>query len=92
MHPSACLRPALRDDLYFDVGCLLALSLVHGGPPIGFFSPALYQCLFNFPPNQPLTVTHMTPNTHFTYQVSKVMLRNPETASPSFHNPRLSTD
>uniref|UniRef100_A0A3Q4BEQ2 Uncharacterized protein n=1 Tax=Mola mola TaxID=94237 RepID=A0A3Q4BEQ2_MOLML len=62
---------ALRDDLYFDVGCLLALSLVHGGPPIGFFSPALYQCLFNFPPNQPLTVTHMTPNTHFTYQMAK---------------------
>uniref|UniRef100_A0A8C9ZI71 G2/M-phase specific E3 ubiquitin protein ligase n=1 Tax=Sander lucioperca TaxID=283035 RepID=A0A8C9ZI71_SANLU len=25
---------ALRDDLYFDVGCLLALCLVHGGPPV----------------------------------------------------------
>lgn len=63
---------ALRDDLYFDVGCLLALSLVHGGPPVGFFSRTLYQCLFNYPPNQPLTATHMTPDTHFSRQVSRV--------------------
>ncbi|KAM9341595.1 G2/M phase-specific E3 ubiquitin-protein ligase [Symphorus nematophorus] len=63
---------ALRDDLYFDVGCLLALSLVHGGPPVSFFSRALYQCLFNFPPNRPLTVAHMTPGTHFTRQVSRI--------------------
>ncbi|XP_041668056.1 G2/M phase-specific E3 ubiquitin-protein ligase [Cheilinus undulatus] len=63
---------ALRDDLYFDLGCLLALSLVHGGPPPGFFSPALYQCLFNYPANRPLTVAHMTPNTHFTRQVSRM--------------------
>ncbi|TRY84980.1 hypothetical protein DNTS_028856 [Danionella cerebrum] len=40
---------ALRDDLYFEVGSLLALSLVHGGPPLGFFSPALYHGLFNYP-------------------------------------------
>uniref|UniRef100_A0A8C7YZF6 G2/M-phase specific E3 ubiquitin protein ligase n=1 Tax=Oryzias sinensis TaxID=183150 RepID=A0A8C7YZF6_9TELE len=46
---------ALRDDLYFDVGCLLALCLVYGGPCLGFFSPGLYQCLFNYPPNCPLT-------------------------------------
>ncbi|KAM7376450.1 hypothetical protein PAMP_006183 [Pampus punctatissimus] len=63
---------ALREDLYFDMGCLLALSLVHGGPPVGFFSRALYQCLFNYPPNSPLTVTHMTPDTHFTRQVSRI--------------------
>uniref|UniRef100_A0A8C4H7H2 G2/M-phase specific E3 ubiquitin protein ligase n=1 Tax=Dicentrarchus labrax TaxID=13489 RepID=A0A8C4H7H2_DICLA len=62
---------ALREDLYFDVGCLLALSLVHGGPPVGFFSRALYQCLFNFPPNWPLTVAHMTPDTHSTRQIAK---------------------
>uniref|UniRef100_A0A665TPK4 G2/M-phase specific E3 ubiquitin protein ligase n=1 Tax=Echeneis naucrates TaxID=173247 RepID=A0A665TPK4_ECHNA len=63
---------ALRDDLYFDIGCLLALSLVHGGPSISFFSCALYQCLFNYPPNCPLTVTHMTPDTHLTRQVSRI--------------------
>ncbi|GLD71860.1 G2/M phase-specific E3 ubiquitin-protein ligase [Lates japonicus] len=63
---------ALRDDLYFDVGCLLALSLVHGGPPVGFFSHALYQCLFNYPSNRPLTVAHMTPDTHFTRRVSRI--------------------
>ncbi|XP_042243967.1 G2/M phase-specific E3 ubiquitin-protein ligase [Thunnus maccoyii] len=63
---------ALREDVYFDVGCLLAISLVHGGPPVGFFSGALYQCLFNYPANRPLTVTHMTPDTHFTRQVSRI--------------------
>lgn len=69
---NVCVSSALRDDLYFDVGCLLALSLVHGGPPVGFFSRALYQCLFNYPPNRPLTVAHMTPDTHFTRRVSRV--------------------
>ncbi|XP_068195163.1 G2/M phase-specific E3 ubiquitin-protein ligase [Antennarius striatus] len=63
---------ALREDLYFDVGCLLALSLVHGGPPIHFFSHTLYQCLFNYPPNQPLTVAHMTPDKLLTHQVSRM--------------------
>lgn len=66
---------ALREDLYFDVGCLLALSLVHGGPPVGFFSRALYQCLFNYPANRPLNVIHMTPDTHFTHQVTRVRTR-----------------
>ncbi|XP_040915885.1 G2/M phase-specific E3 ubiquitin-protein ligase [Toxotes jaculatrix] len=63
---------ALREDLYFDVGCLLALSVVHGGPPVGFFSHALYQCLFNYPPNRPLTVAHMTPDMHFTHHVCRI--------------------
>ncbi|XP_049918248.1 G2/M phase-specific E3 ubiquitin-protein ligase [Epinephelus moara] len=63
---------ALREDLYFDVGCLLALSLAHGGPPVGFFSRALYQCLFNYPANRPLAITHMTPDTHFTHRVSRI--------------------
>lgn len=42
---------ALRDDLYFEIGSLLALSLVHGGPPVGFFSPVLYHNLFSYPTN-----------------------------------------
>lgn len=72
-HVSAlCVCTAVRDDLYFDVGCLLALALVHSGPPISFFSPTLYQCLFNYPANQPLTVSHMTPGSHFTCQINKV--------------------
>ncbi|KAK3563098.1 hypothetical protein QTP86_016333 [Hemibagrus guttatus] len=40
---------ALRDDLYFEIGSLLALSLVHGGPPVAFFSRALYYSLFHYP-------------------------------------------
>ena len=67
-----CVCVALREDLYFDVGCLLALSLLHGGPPVSFFSCGLFQCLFNYPPNRPLTVAHMTPDAHFTRQVSRV--------------------
>lgn len=80
LHPTVCVCVALREDLYFDIGCLLALSLVHGGPPVGFLSPALYQCLFNYPPNQPLTITHMTPDTCSTQQVSKV------SKSPTFYS------
>lgn len=67
-----CACTALREDLYYDVGCLLALCLVHRGPPISFFSPALYQCLFNYPANQPLALGHMTPGTHLTRQVNEV--------------------
>lgn len=60
---------AIREDLYFDVGCLLALSLLHGGPPVGFFSPALFQCLFNHPANQPLSVGHMTSDSPLSLRV-----------------------
>ncbi|KAM4723343.1 G2/M phase-specific E3 ubiquitin-protein ligase isoform 2-T2 [Anableps anableps] len=63
---------ALREDLYFDIGSLLALCVVHGGLPIGFFSHALYQCLFNYPANCPLSLNHMTPETHFTQQVHRI--------------------
>ncbi|KAF7201219.1 G2/M phase-specific E3 ubiquitin-protein ligase [Nothobranchius furzeri] len=75
--PSGCKNlaldsQALRDDSYFDLGCLLALSLAHGGPPVGFFSPALYQCLFNYPANRPLSLRHMTPDTHLTHQVRQI--------------------
>lgn len=76
--------PALREDLYFDAGCLLALALVHGGPPLGFFSPALYQCLFNYPANDPLSVSHMTPDTHFTRQVSRVRTAGPDSLPTLF--------
>ncbi|KAL4613046.1 G2/M phase-specific E3 ubiquitin-protein ligase [Arapaima gigas] len=50
---------ALHEDFYFDAGCMLALSLVHGGPALGFFSKALYKCLFKFPRDSPLTVEDM---------------------------------
>ncbi|XP_061843656.1 G2/M phase-specific E3 ubiquitin-protein ligase [Nerophis lumbriciformis] len=63
---------ALRDDQYFDAGCLLALAVVYGAPHVGFFSPALYQCLFNFPPNRSLSIAHMTPDTHLSRQVLRM--------------------
>ncbi|XP_066539581.1 G2/M phase-specific E3 ubiquitin-protein ligase isoform X2 [Hoplias malabaricus] len=47
---------ALRDDLYYEIGSLLAFSLVHGGPPVAFFSSALYYSLFHYPSDYKLTV------------------------------------
>ncbi|XP_068456997.1 G2/M phase-specific E3 ubiquitin-protein ligase isoform X4 [Clinocottus analis] len=63
---------ALREDLYYDVGCLLALSLAHGGPPVCFFSGALYQSLFNHPPGRRLAVAHMTPDALATRRVARI--------------------
>ncbi|GAA6109766.1 uncharacterized protein LOC120559387 isoform X1 [Tachysurus ichikawai] len=36
---------ALREDWYFHAGRAITVSLLHGGPPPGFFSPTLYSCL-----------------------------------------------
>ncbi|XP_072320371.1 G2/M phase-specific E3 ubiquitin-protein ligase [Eucyclogobius newberryi] len=63
---------ALKEDLYFDVGVLLALALVYGAPRLAFFSPALYQLLFNFPQNQALTSGHMTPGSPLTRTVLRM--------------------
>ncbi|MBN3302887.1 G2E3 ligase, partial [Amia calva] len=38
---------ALSEDLYFEAGRLIALSLVHGGPPPACFSRVLYHCLLD---------------------------------------------
>ncbi|KAJ0063185.1 hypothetical protein NL108_013354, partial [Boleophthalmus pectinirostris] len=62
---------ALKVDLYFDIGVLLALALVHGAPSLQFFSPALYQLLFNFPQNQPLTTGHLTPGSPLTTTIQR---------------------
>ncbi|CAL8283206.1 unnamed protein product [Lota lota] len=61
---------ALREDLYYEVGSLLAVCLVHGAPPLLFLSPALYQGLFTYPPDTPLCLQHMTPDTHFTHTLN----------------------
>ncbi|KAM3918636.1 G2/M phase-specific E3 ubiquitin-protein ligase [Leptodactylus fuscus] len=36
---------ALKDDLYYEAGRMLAIALVHGGPAPSFFSPTLFYCL-----------------------------------------------
>ncbi|XP_050989334.1 G2/M phase-specific E3 ubiquitin-protein ligase isoform X1 [Labeo rohita] len=66
---------ALRDDLYFEVGSLLALSLVHGGPPVGFFSPALYHSLFNYPTNYRPTLQDLG-DTAFAYKIRQIAEAN----------------
>ncbi|XP_009004132.1 G2/M phase-specific E3 ubiquitin-protein ligase isoform X3 [Callithrix jacchus] len=36
---------ALKENLYYEAGKMLAISLVHGGPSPGFFSKTLFDCL-----------------------------------------------
>ncbi|XP_051501747.1 G2/M phase-specific E3 ubiquitin-protein ligase-like [Myxocyprinus asiaticus] len=66
---------ALRDDLYFEVGSLLALSLVHGGPPVGFFSPALYHSLFHYPTDYRPTLEDLG-DTAFAHKIRRIAEAN----------------
>lgn len=46
---------ALKENLYYEAGKMLAISLVHGGPSPGFFSKTLFNCLVYGPENtQPI--------------------------------------
>ncbi|XP_060031225.1 G2/M phase-specific E3 ubiquitin-protein ligase isoform X5 [Erinaceus europaeus] len=46
---------ALKENLYFEAGKMVAISLVHGGPSLGFFSKTLFNCLAYGPENtQPI--------------------------------------
>ncbi|XP_062350945.1 G2/M phase-specific E3 ubiquitin-protein ligase [Cinclus cinclus] len=42
---------ALEENLYFEAGKMIAVSLVHGGPSPGFFSKTLFGCLVYGPEN-----------------------------------------
>ncbi|XP_042533338.1 G2/M phase-specific E3 ubiquitin-protein ligase isoform X1 [Dipodomys spectabilis] len=42
---------ALEENLYYEAGKILAISLVHGGPSPGFFSKTLFNCLVYGPEN-----------------------------------------
>lgn len=42
---------ALKENLYFEAGKMIAVSLVHGGPSPGFFSKILFNCLVYGPEN-----------------------------------------
>lgn len=46
---------AVKENLYYEAGKMLAISLVHGGPSPGFFSKTLFNCLVYGPENtQPI--------------------------------------
>lgn len=45
------LFAALEENLYFEAGKMIAVSLVHGGPSPGFFSKTLFKCLVYGPEN-----------------------------------------
>ncbi|XP_008101116.3 G2/M phase-specific E3 ubiquitin-protein ligase isoform X1 [Anolis carolinensis] len=47
---------ALQDNLYYEAGKMIAVSLVHGGPSPGFFSKTLFCCLVYGPENVKPTV------------------------------------
>ncbi|XP_071414100.1 G2/M phase-specific E3 ubiquitin-protein ligase isoform X1 [Pithys albifrons albifrons] len=42
---------AVKENLYFEAGKMIAVSLVHGGPSPGFFSKTLFDCLVYGPEN-----------------------------------------
>ncbi|XP_017675971.1 PREDICTED: G2/M phase-specific E3 ubiquitin-protein ligase isoform X2 [Lepidothrix coronata] len=42
---------AVKENLYFEAGRMIAVSLVHGGPSPGFFSKTLFDCLVYGPEN-----------------------------------------
>ncbi|KFP69815.1 G2/M phase-specific E3 ubiquitin-protein ligase, partial [Acanthisitta chloris] len=42
---------AVQENLYFEAGKMIAVSLVHGGPSPGFFSKTLFDCLVYGPEN-----------------------------------------
>ncbi|XP_034370533.1 G2/M phase-specific E3 ubiquitin-protein ligase [Arvicanthis niloticus] len=42
---------AMKENLYYEAGKMLAISLVHGGPSPGFFSETLFNCLAYGPEN-----------------------------------------
>ncbi|XP_056201315.1 G2/M phase-specific E3 ubiquitin-protein ligase [Falco biarmicus] len=42
---------AVKENLYFEAGKMIAVSLVHGGPSPGFFSETLFNCLVYGPEN-----------------------------------------
>ncbi|XP_052041853.1 G2/M phase-specific E3 ubiquitin-protein ligase isoform X2 [Apodemus sylvaticus] len=42
---------AVKENLYYEVGKMLAISLVNGGPSPGFFSETLFNCLAYGPEN-----------------------------------------
>ncbi|NXG20360.1 G2E3 ligase, partial [Grallaria varia] len=42
---------AVKENLYFEAGRMIAVSLVHGGPSPGFFSKTLFNCLVYGPEN-----------------------------------------
>ncbi|KAM9554535.1 G2/M phase-specific E3 ubiquitin-protein ligase isoform 2-T4 [Guaruba guarouba] len=42
---------AVKENLYFEAGKMIAVSLVHGGPSPGFFSQTLFNCLVYGPEN-----------------------------------------
>uniref|UniRef100_A0A8C0XNE7 G2/M phase-specific E3 ubiquitin-protein ligase n=1 Tax=Castor canadensis TaxID=51338 RepID=A0A8C0XNE7_CASCN len=49
------LQTSLKENLYYEAGKMLAISLVHGGPSPGFFSKTLFNCLVYGPENtQPI--------------------------------------
>ncbi|XP_074853012.1 G2/M phase-specific E3 ubiquitin-protein ligase isoform X2 [Carettochelys insculpta] len=47
---------AVKENLYYEAGRMIAVSLVNGGPPPGFFSKTLFNCLAYGPENVKPTV------------------------------------
>lgn len=64
------LFTALKENLYYEAGKMLAISLVHGGPSPGFFSQTLFNCLVCGPENTLPTLDDVSD-----FNVAQVLIR-----------------
>ncbi|XP_001368632.3 G2/M phase-specific E3 ubiquitin-protein ligase isoform X1 [Monodelphis domestica] len=53
---------ALKENLYYEAGRMIAISLVHGGPPPFLFSKTLFNCLVYGPENTEPTLEDVEDN------------------------------
>ncbi|XP_059734982.1 G2/M phase-specific E3 ubiquitin-protein ligase isoform X8 [Bos javanicus] len=61
---------ALKENLYYEAGKMVAISLVHGGPSPGFFSQTLFNCLAYGPENTQPIVDDVSD-----FDVAQIMIR-----------------
>uniref|UniRef100_A0A8C6FYH7 G2/M-phase specific E3 ubiquitin protein ligase n=1 Tax=Moschus moschiferus TaxID=68415 RepID=A0A8C6FYH7_MOSMO len=61
---------ALKENLYYEAGKMVAISLVHGGPSPGFFSQTLFNCLAYGPENTQPVLDDVSD-----FDVAQIMIR-----------------
>ncbi|XP_030069546.1 G2/M phase-specific E3 ubiquitin-protein ligase [Microcaecilia unicolor] len=67
---SIIYQSALKENLYYEAGRMIAVSLVHGGPSPSFFSRTLFNCLVYGPEQVEPTIEDLTD-----YKLAEVVMR-----------------
>nr|XP_033809342.1 G2/M phase-specific E3 ubiquitin-protein ligase [Geotrypetes seraphini]XP_033809343.1 G2/M phase-specific E3 ubiquitin-protein ligase [Geotrypetes seraphini] len=63
-------QQALKENLYYEAGRMIAVSLVHGGPSPSFFSRTLFNCLVYGPEQVEPTIEDLAD-----YKLAEVVMR-----------------